>query len=487
MEHTLPLTRDLVLIGGGHTHALVLRKWAMNPLAGARLTVINPGPTAPYTGMLPGFVAGHYSRDELDIDLVQLSRFAGARLILGPATGIDLNAKQIHVPDRPPIAYDIASINVGITSDLPDLPGFKDHAIAAKPLGIFAQRWDAFRQLCETSNTRPQIAVIGGGVGGVELSLAMAHALRAFKPEITVIQATKALPALASAARNAMLAQMTAQGVTMVENTRPTKVTAHAVHLDNGQQIASTFTVGVAGARPLPWLQQTGLDLDAGFIKVSAHLQTSDPSVFAAGDCVALPDARPKAGVFAVREASVLVENLLVALSEKGKLRAFRPQKDFLKLISLGEKSAVADKWGGRARGAWAWRWKDWIDRKFMTQFENLPAMTTAFIPSTHAAGLTEALGDKPMCGGCGAKVGADILSGPLAALPASTRGDIVRLAWRHLGNGCRAASCLGHHHPAAFVGDPAKPLVVRNHGRHSKHHVNCERGNHWRPHEYWL
>ena len=85
----LPLTRDLVLIGGGHSHALVLRMWGMNPLPGARLTVINPGPTAPYSGMLPGFVAGHYDRDALDIDLVQLARFAGARVILGDALALD--------------------------------------------------------------------------------------------------------------------------------------------------------------------------------------------------------------------------------------------------------------------------------------------------------------------------------------------------------------------------------------------------------------
>ena len=100
----LPLTRDLVLIGGGHTHALLLRKWGMNPLTGVRVTVINPGPTAPYSGMLPGFVAGHYTREQLDIDLVQLCRFAGARVILGAAHGVDAEQRLVHVRGRPPIA-----------------------------------------------------------------------------------------------------------------------------------------------------------------------------------------------------------------------------------------------------------------------------------------------------------------------------------------------------------------------------------------------
>src|SRR6056297_3082474 len=92
---SLPLTRDLVLIGGGHTHALVLRKWGMAPLPGARLTLINPGPTAPYSGMLPGHIAGHYTREELDIDLVRLARFAGARLVLARATDIDPQAQVV--------------------------------------------------------------------------------------------------------------------------------------------------------------------------------------------------------------------------------------------------------------------------------------------------------------------------------------------------------------------------------------------------------
>ena len=133
MNNSFPLVQDLVLIGGGHTHALVLRKWGMKPLAGVRVTVINPGPTAPYSGMLPGFVAGHYKRDDLDIDLIQLARFAGARVINGKATGIDLARREITVSGRPPIAYDVASLDVGITSEMPNLSGFADHGI---PVGF---------------------------------------------------------------------------------------------------------------------------------------------------------------------------------------------------------------------------------------------------------------------------------------------------------------------------------------------------------------
>lgn len=428
MDAPLPLTRELVFIGGGHTHALVLRRWGMKPLAGARLTVINPGPTAPYTGMLPGFVAGHYTRQDLSIDLVRLARFCGARLILGAASRIDLGSCHIHVEGRPPVAFDVASINVGITSDLPDLPGFLEHAVAAKPLGVFAARWERFRKAAEAGEVKPEIAVIGGGVGGVELSLAMAHALRALGPKVTVIERAKALPGLGEITRTALLRRMEALGVTLLEGVSPSAVTANGLDLEGGAALTASFIVGAAGARPQDWIAKTDLRVEDGFLTVNEMLQTSDPRVFAAGDCASLPDPRPKAGVFAVREAPTLFQNLRAALRETGKYRPYRPQKAYLKLVSLGAKDAVADKWGGRLQGPWVWHWKDRIDRRFMDEFTHLPDMTRPALPDEHAAGLLTALGPKPMCGGCGAKVGGDVLSGVLDHPGNASSSELERL-----------------------------------------------------------
>ena len=400
--NNLPLTRDLVLIGGGHTHALVLRKWGMNPLPGVRVTVINPGPTAPYSGMLPGFVAGHYSRDELDIDLVKLARFAGARLINGHATGIDRAARTVTVPGRPPIAYDTLAIDIGITSAMPDLPGFTEHAIPAKPLGTFASRWDAFR----ASAKEPQIAIIGGGVAGAELALAMAHALRDAAPTVRLIDRSRVLTALGYKARQMMLAALAAQKIEIIEDAEVTEIFPEGIVLTDGRTIRSDFTTGAAGAKPHDWLATVGLDMHDGFVTVDANLQSSDPAIFAVGDCAHLrANPRPKAGVYAVRESPVLFDNLRAVLSG-GTLRPYKPQRDYLKLISLGEKSALAEKFGTARKGPLLWKLKDHIDRKFMRQFDELPKMPAPQIPRTAALGLAEALGDKPMCGGCGAKVG---------------------------------------------------------------------------------
>ncbi|NNF24978.1 MAG: FAD-dependent oxidoreductase, partial [Rhodobacteraceae bacterium] len=360
MNTTLPLTRELVLIGGGHTHALVLKRWGMKPLAGARLTVVNPGPTAPYTGMLPGYVAGHYGRDELELDLVRLARFAGARLILGAVDAIDRAARRIHIAGRGEIAYDIASIDIGITTDMPQLEGFADHGIGAKPLGAFASRWAAHLKAEETGD----IAVIGGGVGGIELAMAMAHARAAGgRPaKVTVIDRSAVLEGVGARARPRLLREAASLSVSWIENASVARLTGAGAELADGRTVKAGLVVGVAGARPYDWLAGTGLKLKDGYIVVDEMLRSSDPAIYAAGDCAHLAHApRPKAGVYAVRAAPALERNLRADLSGNAR-RPFRPQKDYLKLISLGRKAALGEKYGLPYQGDWVWRWKDRLD-----------------------------------------------------------------------------------------------------------------------------
>ncbi|MEM0946269.1 MAG: selenide, water dikinase SelD [Pseudomonadota bacterium] len=425
MIDAIPVTRDLVLIGGGHTHALVLKSWGMNPLPGARLTVVNPGPTAPYSGMLPGYVAGHYDRDDLEIDVHRLARFAGARLILDRATGIDPGARTITLAERSPIAYDIASIDVGIHADMGDLPGFSDHAVPAKPLDQFADRWAAFRD----GQGRAHIVIIGAGVGGVELSMAMAHALteRGRTPEITVIDARRALPGLPPAPRARLLAALADWKIQLLEDSPVDRVSEGAVHLNAGPVLPADFIVGAAGARPWPWLAETGLTHRDGFLEVDDTLRTSDPAIFAAGDCAHLKRSpRPKAGVYAVRAAPTLAHNLRADLSGSQR-KSFIPQKDFVKLITLGRKSAVFEKWGIAAQGARLWTLKNRIDQGFMARLDDLKPMSRPAPPRSVAKGVVAELADgQPICAGCGGKIGAGPLGQVFSALPTTPSNTIV-------------------------------------------------------------
>ncbi|MDQ2091789.1 selenide, water dikinase SelD [Marimonas arenosa] len=425
-QKNLPLTRDLVLIGGGHTHALVLRRWAMNPLTGARLTLVNPEPTAAYSGMLPGHVAGHYDRDTLDIDLVRLARFAGARLILGSACGIDRETKTVQVKGRPDIGFDIASIDVGINSAMPDLPGFAAHAVPAKPLGPFASAWAAFR----TGQGTARLAVIGGGVAGAELAMAMAHAMRkdGRAASITLLEKQRAFSALGKTAADRLKRALQENAIELLEGVQPARISADRVELEDGRHVPADFVTGAAGARPHPWLEDTGLTDEHGFIPVDARLRSSDPAIFATGDCAIMKESpRPKAGVFAVRQAPVLFDNLRAALSETGGLRSYRPQRDYLKLISLGRKAALAERFGMALSGPWLWRWKDGIDRRFMAKFERLEPADPTPLPWPRAAGA-DAQGQKPMCGGCGAKIGPSALRKALARVETTGIGDDAAL-----------------------------------------------------------
>lgn len=454
----IPATRDLVLIGGGHAHALVLRRWGMRPLAGVRLTVIDPAPDAPYSGMLPGLIAGHYTRSDLMIDLVRLARHAGARVIRGRAEAIDREARTVQVPGRPPVAYDLASIDIGITTEPPDLPGFAEHGIAAKPLAAYVDRWEAFL----AAGAPGPVVILGGGIAGVELALAGAHRLRRMRSAVgvTVVErSAEALPGIGAGARAALMKHLAREGVALVTGARPVAVTAGSVQLADGRALPSGFTLAAAGARAQGWLEATGLELSDGFVTVRPTLQSvSDPLIFAAGDIAHLAHApRPKAGVYAVREAPVLYDNFRAALTG-GRLRPYQPQRDYLKLVSTGGKGAVADKFGLRLDGPLLWRWKDRIDRKFMRKFHELPAMPPPPLPKELAEGVAEELaGGKPLCGGCGAKMGGAALRQALAALPAPRRADVLRAAGDDAavlahGDGVQVISA---DHLRAFTEDP--------------------------------
>jgi len=472
MQTPLPLTRDVVLIGGGHTHALVLRRWAMTPLAGARVTLINPGPTAPYSGMLPGYIAGHYACRDLEIDLVRLARFAGARLVLDHAVGIDRKNQRVHLSAQADIAYDIASIDVGITTEIPGIPGFDAHALGAKPLARYAAKWEDFLTRVTTKALPPYVTIIGGGVAGIELALAMAHHLTtigAKHAKVTVLEAANTpLNGTGKAAQRALLGHAKRLGVRIICGATATKIRADSVLLADGTEIPSTLTIGTATPRPHPWLIETGLANDNGFIEVDDTLRSSsDRLIYAAGDCAEMTRSpRPKAGVFAVRQAPVLYHNLRAEVTDTPR-KKFRPQKSYLKLISTGGKGAVADKFGLRLDGGYLWKWKDHIDRKFMRKFDDLPEMPSAPLPKDLAVGVIDEVGTIPLCGGCGAKVGSAGLASVLAQLPTPIRDDVLSRP----GDDAAILAHSGHQqvfttdHLRAFMNDPYRMArIAANH-----------------------
>jgi selenide,water dikinase len=355
---------DIVLIGGGHAHALALRDLARSPIAGMRLTLVSPAPHAAYSGMLPGHIAGHYPLAALRIDLAALAARAGAQLVLARACGIDRAARRVLLHDGRALPYDLAALDIGITSEMPQIPGFADAVVPAKPLDDFAEAWARF---AASAAPGARIAVIGGGVAGVELALACRHRLP--QAEVTVYEAApQALRALGRGARARLLRHCARRGVALRCDARLVAAAPGQLRFADGHSAPAEFILGTGAPKPADWLAGTGLALHQGFVTVGPSLQSSDPAIFASGDIAHLAHApRPKAGVFAVRAAPVLAANLRAAATG-GALRTYHPQRDYLKLISMGERRAVADKWGLPLEGAWLWRLKDRIDRRFMAE-----------------------------------------------------------------------------------------------------------------------
>jgi len=414
-----PVQRDLVLVGGGHAHALALRMLAMRPLAGLRITLVSPSSHTPYSGMLPGLIAGHYTFDDTHIDLARLCQWAGARFIEAAVTALEPAARQLSISGRPALGYDVLSLDIGSQPDLDSVPGAREHATPVKPVADFWARWQALEStlLRRSNGQATHIALVGGGAGSVELALAMAHRLRDRTPQLSLFcAAADILPGYNRHARAAARRALAAAGVSVLCGSRVNRVTAAQLTLENGNSAAFDALFWCTGAAAAPWIGASGLrTVEGGFLAVSDTLQSvDDPAVFAAGDIATQwQHPRPKAGVYAVRQAPVLAANLHNALLQRP-LRCHRPQRRFLSLLSLGTQRAVAERGPFAATGDWVWRWKDRIDRRFMARFVSLPERMPGIAETLPEARVADA---QSPCGGCGAKVAGDRLAAALAEL----------------------------------------------------------------------
>lgn len=490
---TAPVIKDLVLLGGGHSHIAVLKSFGMRPIPGVRLTLISRDIETAYSGMLPGLIAGHYSFDQTHIDLVPLARFAGARFFHDEVAGIDPEARTISLTNRPPVRYDLLSINTGSTPSVHEVDGAGEHAVPVKPINRFLGHWERLRERLDEYGTPVRIAVVGGGTGGVELCLAVHHALTtgADPPDGISLELLTADSEILQEHPRSVARRfrriLAGRGIEVRVDTRVTRVSGGSPGepgppdrpgapdaLNTPKESNSPDTPSWPGARvpPIelvdaagresrfheilwvtqagapPWLAGAGIEVDnQGFMLVNDHLQSnSHANVFGAGDVVAMANnPRPKAGVFAVRQGRPLTENLRRFLLKRP-LTRYRPQRRFLKLVSTGNRYAVASRGPWSAEGAWIWRWKDWIDSRFMEKYQVLPEMefteksakiptalrdsavgdATVEVPAIENATVGDAAGDAMRCGGCGAKVSADVLEAALADLVTVSRDDVV-------------------------------------------------------------
>lgn len=425
MENQRPIEKELVLIGGGHSHTIALRNFAMNPLPGVRITLISEQSNTPYSGMLPGHVAGHYTYEECHIDLRRLATAAQAQLYVDRAIGLDLDRNQVNCAGHPPVRFDILSIDIGSTPELPDVPGILDYSVPVKPWRFFLHQWQqVIDRVSQHPNQPISIGVVGGGAGGVELVLTIQHQLQqilqaAGQPLANLTmhlfhRGARVMTGHNARIRNRFQQILIQQGIHLHLKKTVLQVQKGKVFCESGFQVECDTIFWVTRASAPIWPQQSGIATDErGFIQVQPTLQSvSHPHIFAAGDIAAMvASPRPKAGVFAVRQGKPLAENLR-RLLQGNKLQIYKPQSKFLSLISTGDRKAIMS-WGALPLGnesAWLWRWKDAIDRKFMDQFREFLEMgPDVELPAENSIPM--------QCTGCGSKVGSPILEKTLSRL----------------------------------------------------------------------
>ncbi len=356
--------KRLILVGGGHAHVQVLKAWIDEPVPGVSLTVVSPGTHAPYSGMVPGWLAGIYTFDDICMDVAALAHASTARFVDDDVTSIDPVRRVLHLRRHAALHYDVLSLNIGSTLVPPDrLPGT---VLCMRPLSELDSRWRALLAgLARDEATSRRVIAAGGGPAAVESLLAVLTRLRGHQPLSTfegvlVTRDGEILRGHASGAQRAMLGELSRAGARIVCNTDAATFPT----------VASDIVLWATGAQAHAWPRDSGLALDvSGFVAIDAQLRsTSHADVFAAGDCAAWPTPLPKAGVIAVRMGPVLVQNLRAALGV-GAATDYRPKPFHLALLATARRTAVASWNGWSARGRWIWRWKDHIDRKFLTRF----------------------------------------------------------------------------------------------------------------------
>jgi selenide,water dikinase len=422
MKRPHPVEHDLVLVGGGHSHVEVLRQFAMLRPKGVRLTLISRDIETPYSGMLPGYLAGHYAFEDCHVDLAPLAMAAGARLYQSSAVGLDMSLGRVLCAGRPSVAFDRVSVDIGSTPALASINGH-EHAFAIKPVHAFLDRWQGVEPDLLALEREIELMIVGGGTGGVEVALCLHHRLsaaleKAQKPALLAVHliTDKAdiLTNHSTAVRRRMRAALWSKNIRIHTSQTVDRISQTAVHGPDGFRLTADATVIATHASAPGWLRDTGLELDdAGFIRVNTQLQSvSDPRVFAAGDIAAFDPPLAKNGVYAVRQGPVLSDTLLDVRGAKPPA-VFSPQKRTLALISTGDRNAIASYGPFAIEGSWVWRLKNWIDQRWMEKYRPPTMENPADAP--------------PMrCGGCGAKVPAGILSQVLSEFHSDTDDDIL-------------------------------------------------------------
>jgi selenide,water dikinase len=357
--------KTLIMIGAGHSNLVAIGELLPRASKTFRVILVSDVSLAPYSGMLPGFLAGFYKEEEILFDLEKLRNHYGFELIIDAAVEVNSAQNCIRLSSGSVLTYDCLSINTGIwpTPLLTDKES-EERIIYAKPLSHLIPKCKQFLN----TKARLQIAVVGAGSAGIEVASALAIRV---KGKVTLFSNTETiLPELSVRVREKILSQLTLLEIKIESNAKVISYLDNKITLEDGRHYACDFAFVTTGARPHKIKGDLTCDTN-GYLQTSkALLVNNTKNVFAAGDCITFDqNPLPKAGVFAVRQGEVLAYNLLAFLNQSP-LKDYIPQKSFLKILMIGPHLGLATKGPFHYMGSLAWKLKEHLDRKFMNKYQ---------------------------------------------------------------------------------------------------------------------
>lgn len=430
----------VVLLGVGHTNAHIVRMWKMKPIENAELICISNFPTATYSGMVPGVMAGQYPTEAMEIDLVRLCASAGARLILGDVSGIDHENREIIFRDRPRLGFDVLSIGVGSRPSFSGVEIDDDQVLVpVKPMQTFLARTRSRLKTAAQHITNQatagslKIAIVGGGIGSIEIAVCLDERLKNDRAsvglddfngsfEITLVTGGENVGVgLLASTREKIRHCLEQRGIKTEVGARVQSIQRDHLKLGNGTRVDVDMLIWAASALAPPILADLDMKTDdRGFILTRSTLQSVDNDrVFVVGDSGSMTEHDlAKAGVFAVRQGPILWDNFKRLIWGR-KLVDYIPQKKFLKLINTADGKSIAE-YGTRSYHArWCWWLKNRIDTKFMKMYQDYSVVEMAEAP---AADPDEVM----RCLGCGGKIGSQLLSQVLDELDVPSHEDVI-------------------------------------------------------------
>jgi len=389
-----PPKKTLILAGAGHAHIGMLRRLSAARLKDADtieadIHLISEQPQTIYSGMLPGWMAGHYQLHDISIDIKSLCVRAGVRFIQQSLVQVNAASNKVVTTgnEQTDFDYDVLSLNTGADTDMRWLRDHKDQndyrsdsddsdantdVIAIRPLSTFITQWQRILKDAQSSE-KYQLAIIGAGAAAIELVMAAQVALRNINRnhQVTLVCGENLLSGFNSGFRQRVIQQLHRHDITIVRERatdyRDGKLSTTHKSLPINAVIAATGVIGSA------WTASTDLEIEGdGFVAVNDKQQSvSHPNVFAVGDVATRIDKYvAHSGVHSVHGGAVEADNLLAYLGDNV-MKSYQPKSRTLYLLSCGDKYAIGS-WGNvNLQGRWVWHLKKYIDKRFIEADKN--------------------------------------------------------------------------------------------------------------------